>query len=84
MRRLRFDPNSSTRYRVEKMVWYTQLPVAVLLFVFDRQLWQTVSILYLVLISIWAPASTADGNEESARAREIVEDSDGKENPPNP
>lgn len=69
-----FDPNSARRYRVEKIVWYAQLPLAVGLFFFDRSLWDSVSILYLVVISIWAPASTADGNEESAKVRERTED----------
>lgn len=63
------DPNSPSRYRYEKWFWYAQLPAAVILFTFFRQLWDAVSILYLVLLSIWAPASTADGNEESAKAR---------------
>lgn len=73
MRRYRLDFNSPTRYRYEKYIWYAQIPLAVGCFVFDRPLWNTISILYLVILSQWAPASTADGNEESAKAREHLE-----------
>ena len=70
---IKFDPNSPTRYRIEKMFWYGNLPVATGLLIFDNALWQSVSIFYLAILSIWALASTADGNEEAAKARELGE-----------
>lgn len=67
--------NSSSRYKLEKKVWYVQIPIAYGLFQFENSLWSKLSIFYLVFLSIWALASTADGNEEAAKSREALDDS---------
>lgn len=72
------NPNSSKRYGKEKIAWYAQIPAVLVLFIWFRPLWDKISLLYLVLISIWSPASTADGNEESAKAREALDDTNNK------
>lgn len=72
------DMNSPKRYRIEKMLWYVQIPLALLLYTFDRHVWVQISILYLAILSIWALGSTADGNEEAAKARELAENLDVK------
>lgn len=64
--------NSPTRYRVEKYVWYVQIPIAAGLYFFANHTWSKVSILYIALLSIWALGSTADGNEEAAKASSAV------------
>lgn len=67
--KFKFDPNHPVRYRIEKIFWYLQMPLALLMFIFFNDLWMKISILYLALLSIWAVGSTADGNEEAAKAR---------------
>lgn len=67
------NPNSPKRYRIEKYFWYIQVPLAVLMFIFDRKQWEQISILYLAILSIWALGSTADGNEEASRAKVALE-----------
>lgn len=69
---MKLNPNSPTRYRIEKIFWYAQIPVAAGLYFFANSTWQHVSILYIALLSIWALGSTADGNEEAAKAAEGV------------
>lgn len=72
------DMNSPMRYRIEKMLWYVQIPLALLMYLFDRGQWEQISILYLALLSIWALGSTADGNEEAAKARVLGEQANGE------
>lgn len=67
------DMNSPARYKIEKFIWYAQIPLALLMYFFDHKQWVQISILYLALLSIWALGSTADGNEEAAKARENSE-----------
>lgn len=69
----RLDPNSRSRWKIEKRTWYLQIPLAIALFIFDRHLWNEVSVLYLVILSLWAPASTADGNETTAENLENLD-----------
>lgn len=68
------DMNSPTRYRIEKMLWYIQIPLALLMYFLFRHAWEQISILYLAILSIWALGSTADGNEEAAKARVLGEE----------
>lgn len=72
------DPNSSRRYHLEKMFWYVQVPVALCLLLFAQDFWNRFSIFYIALLSIWALASTADGNEEAAKSREALDGSSNK------
>lgn len=69
------NPNSSKRYRYEKMFWYWQIPIALGLLIFAPDFWNKFSIFYIAILSIWALASTADGNEESAKSREALDES---------
>lgn len=73
---MKLNPNSPTRYRFEKYFWYVQIPIAAGLYFFAGKTWQHVSILYIALLSIWALGSTADGNEEAAKAAEAVVNDD--------
>lgn len=56
------------RFRVEKWWWVSHLPAVVLLYFFWPGLWDKVSILYLVLVSIYALVITAAGGEHVAEA----------------
>lgn len=58
------------RYRVEKWWWVSNLPAVVFLFFFFPHFWETVSTLYLVLVSIYALVITAGGAEQAAEAAE--------------
>lgn len=56
------------RYRVEKWFWVANIPAVLFLFVFYRSIWDSASILYLALVSIYALVLTAGGAEEAATA----------------
>lgn len=66
--------NSPKRYRIEKIFWYVQIPVAATLYFVAGGFWAHVSILYIALLSIWALGSTADGNEAAAKASKATAD----------
>lgn len=69
------NPNSSKRYRIEKNFWYVQVPIALFILIVFPGFWNRFSIFYIALLSIWALASTADGNEEAAKSREALDGS---------
>lgn len=63
------------RYRVEKWLWVANIPAVLYLFIWHRPLWDSVSVLYLALVSIYALVLTAGGAEEAATAAaEVTED----------
>jgi len=63
-----FLDDRARRYRWEKLFWMLNVPIATGLFLFQRELWETVSVLYLVLVSIYALVLTAGGAVEAAVA----------------
>jgi hypothetical protein len=66
------------RYRVEKWFWVANVPAALFMYVFYRSLWESVSILYLALVSIYALVLTAGGAEQAAEAAvEATKSADG-------
>ena len=63
------------RYRVEKWFWVLNIPAALFMYVFYRSTWESVSILYLALVSIYALVLTAGGAEQAAEAAaEVTKD----------
>ena len=69
--------DKSFRYRVEKWFWVANIPAVLLLFFFFRSTWESVSVLYLALVSIYALVLTAGGAEEAATAAAELTTGDG-------
>lgn len=66
LRRLLND--KAFRYRIEKWFWVANVPAALFTYVFYRAAWESISILYLALVSIYALVLTAGGAEQAAEA----------------
>jgi hypothetical protein len=66
LRRLKTD--KALRYRVEKWWWVLNVPAALCLYIFQPDVWERVSIIYLALVSIYALVITAGGAEQAAEA----------------
>ena len=64
LRRLKTD--KALRCRVEKWFWAANIPLATYVCVFQPDVWERVSILYLALVSIWALVSGAANKEQTA------------------
>lgn len=60
--------DKAVRYRTEKWFWELNIPAVIYLFFFQRPFWDEVSVLYLVLVSIYALVLTAGGAEQAAEA----------------
>lgn len=68
--------DKAVRYTVEKWTWVANIPAVLFLFFFHRALWDSVSVLYLALVSIYALVLTAGGAAEAATAAAEVTSSE--------
>jgi hypothetical protein len=62
--------DKARRYRVEKWFWMTHIPAVAYLTLFQKPLWETVSLPYVAILSIYALVITAGGAEQAAEAAE--------------
>jgi hypothetical protein len=64
----------SAKFRIEKAFWAAQMPIVLVLVLFFRGFWDTVSIGYIAELSVYALVKGAGGQEQAARAKEVAED----------
>lgn len=60
--------DKALRYRIEKYFWVLNIPATIFLYISFPALWESISILYLALVSIYALVLTAGGAEQAAEA----------------
>jgi hypothetical protein len=65
LKRLRSD--KALQFRLKKWFWAANLPAVVVVYFFPP-IWESVSILYLALVSVWALVDTAASGEQAAEA----------------
>lgn len=62
------------RFRYEKWFWCANVPGVMYLVVFERDVWETVSLPYVAFLSIYALVLTLSGAEQAAVAAASTKD----------
>lgn len=65
---------SEKRHALLGHFWVLNVIAVVYLYYFQPHIWQKISILYLVLVSLYANVATEYGNAKSAKAARVSED----------
>lgn len=66
----------SSRFKFEKWGWMLATAAVVVIYFAAPSLWQTISILYLALVSNYALVLTLSGAEQAAEAKENTDESE--------
>jgi hypothetical protein len=80
-----FETNPAVQYRIHMTftyIWLVNMAVALAVFIFAPRFWQTASVLYLVLVSLYANFATDYGAVSAAIAAGTAKDIPPPDRPP--